>query len=194
MNSFDKNYWEERYQKQQTQWDAGEITTPIKEYVDQIADKATQILIPGAGNAHELEYLVSQNFTDVTVIDIALQPLQNISKKIPAYPTSKLIHQDFFQHNQKYDLIIEQTFFCALNPKLRAKYVLKMKELLKPNGKIVGLLFNMDFNNPEPPFGGSVLEYQKLFSPYFNIKVLDPAYNSIKPREGKELFFIFENK
>ena len=27
------NYWEERYQKGETGWDAGKITTPIKEYI-----------------------------------------------------------------------------------------------------------------------------------------------------------------
>ncbi|HXH19987.1 MAG TPA: hypothetical protein VNJ07_12995 [Chitinophagales bacterium] len=34
-------------------------------------------------------------------------------------PVVRLIHRDFFKHQGRYDLIIEQTFFCAINPKPR---------------------------------------------------------------------------
>ena len=44
------NYWEERYQKQDTGWDIGTISTPLKEYIDQLTDKKCRILLPGAGN------------------------------------------------------------------------------------------------------------------------------------------------
>ena len=50
------NYWEERYQKGETGWDAGKITTPIKEYIDQLTNKNLKILIPGAGNGYEFDY------------------------------------------------------------------------------------------------------------------------------------------
>lgn len=91
-------------------------------------------------------------------------------------------------------MIIEQTFFCALNPSLRNKYAKKMNELLHPKGKIIGLLFQFPLTEDGPPFGGSENEYVKLFSNNFKIKTLETAYNSIKPREGRELFFIFEKK
>ena len=39
------NYWEKRYQKGETGWDAGQITTPIKEYIDQLTNKNLKILI-----------------------------------------------------------------------------------------------------------------------------------------------------
>ena len=55
-------------------------------------------------------------------------------------------------------------------------------------GKVVGLLWNHEFGNPEPPFGGSMAEYLELFSVHFKVDILDLAYNSIKPRSGRELF------
>ncbi|MNL88260.1 hypothetical protein D3C87_2178650 [compost metagenome] len=61
-----------------------------------------------------------------------------------------------------------------------------MHELLKPNGQLVGLLFNRDFDGG-PPFGGNEETYKTLFSPYFNFK-LTPAYNSIPQRAGTEVF------
>ena len=90
------NYWEERYQKGETGWDAGSITTPLKEYIDQLTDKNLRILIPGAGNGYEFDYLIENGFQNVYVIDIAETPLENIKKRKPEY-ASHLIHSDFFK-------------------------------------------------------------------------------------------------
>lgn len=189
---FDKSYWDAKYHENQTGWDIGYISTPIKMYINQLKSKELKILIPGAGNGYEVEYLFKSGFKDVTVIDIAAQPLKNLQDRIPDFPKNKLIQIDFFEHNAKYDLIIEQTFFCALSPALRKNYVSKMNDLLFDNGKIIGLLFDFELTDQGPPFGGSLKEYLELFSKYFKIKTLENCYNSIKPRNGKELFFIFE--
>ena len=188
--TLNKNYWEDRYKSNETGWDVGSITTPLKEYIDQIQDKNLKILIPGAGNGYEVDYLTEKGFTNVFVIDLAEAPLQNIQDRNPNLPKENLIQNDFFELNDTFDLILEQTFFCALNPELRKQYVSKMHSLLKPGGKIFGLLFDFPLTEVGPPFGGSKEEYLNLFSNDFHIKTLEPAYNSIKPRAGKELFFI----
>lgn len=185
-----KKYWEQRYQNKETGWDAGSITTPIKEYIDQLHNKEIKILIPGCGNGHEFDYLIQNGFTNVYVIDIAEEPIQHLKSKNPSVSSSFFITDDFFNFDEKFDLIIEQTFFCALSPLLRKKYVEKMNNLLYENGKLVGLLFDFPLTEEGPPFGGSKSEYIALFEPYFSNKTLEKAYNSIKPRENKELFLI----
>lgn len=185
------DYWENRYRNNEIGWNVGTITAPLKTYIDQLEDKSIRVLIPGAGNGYEFEYLINKGFQNVFVVDFAAKPLENIKKRIPNVNKNQLIHSDFFEIKGKYDLIIEQTFFCALEPNLRAKYVRKMKSLLIPNGKLVGLLFQFPLTEIGPPFGGSIQEYQKLFETDFNIKYLETAYNSIKPRKDTELFFIF---
>lgn len=192
--NFNAEYWQNRYLNNETGWDVKEITQPLKDYIDQLKDKNLSILIPGAGNGYEYEYLIENGFNNVTVIDIAEQPLTNIKNRVKNHVAENLVCSDFFNHEKKYDLIIEQTFFCALNPSLRDKYVEKMHELLNPKGKLIGLLFQFPLTEEGPPFGGSENEYVKLFSNNFKIRTLETAYNSIKPREGRELFFIFEKK
>ncbi|WP_353889059.1 methyltransferase domain-containing protein [uncultured Flavobacterium sp.] len=187
------NYWEERYQNNEIGWDVGAITTPLKDYIDQITDKSIRILIPGAGNGYEFDYLIKKGFFNVYVVDIAASPLKNIAERNPDFE-GNLIHSDFFKINETFDLVIEQTFFCAIPPSMRAEYMTKMHQLLNKNGKIVGLLFDFPLSNEGPPFGGSADEYLNLFSEKFKIKILNKAYNSIKPRQDKELFFIFEKK
>jgi hypothetical protein len=187
------NYWEERYQKGEIGWDVGAISTPLKEYIDQLTDKNLKILIPGAGNGYEFDYLITNGFKNVFVVDIAASPLKNIAERNPEF-TSNLIHSDFFALNKRFDLVLEQTFFCAIPPTMRSDYATKMQEILHPKGKIAGLLFDFPLTTEGPPFGGSTEEYLELFSDNFTIKTLEKAHNSIKPRQNKELFFIFEVK
>ncbi|WP_299757566.1 methyltransferase [uncultured Pontibacter sp.] len=185
---FNAGYWQQRYQQNQTGWDVGGITPPLKYYFDQISNKCLRILIPGCGNAYEAEYLHKNGFTDVYVADLAEAPLQNLAARLPDFPKQHLLHQDFFSLQGCYDLIVEQTFFCALHPDLRSAYARKCAELLKPDGKLMGLLFNTTFEKEGPPFGGNREEYRQCFAPYFDFLHFDTAYNSIPPRQGKELF------
>jgi SAM-dependent methyltransferase len=194
MMKLTSEYWEERYQRGEDKWNVGEISTPIKEYIDQITDTKIKILIPGAGNGYEFEYLIKNGFENSFVVDYATTPLENIKKRIPNLNKSQIINSDFFELEGQYDLIIEQTFFCALNPDLRQAYVQKMKALLNPKGKIVGLLFQFPLTSEWPPFGGSIEEYILLFQNDFNIVTIETAHNSIASRANKELFVIFEKK
>ena len=106
---------------------------------------------------------------------------------MPDFPSENLFVTDFFQHGGKYDLILEQTLYCAIDPSLRTKYAQKVNELLKTGGKLVGLLFDRNFESG-PPFGGSKAKYMECFSPYFSHLKMEACYNSIEPRKGTELF------
>ncbi|MCZ4318656.1 methyltransferase domain-containing protein [Aequorivita viscosa] len=183
-----EKFWKTKYLSGETGWDIGYVSTPLKAYIDQLTDKNLKILIPGGGNSYEAEYLVNNGFTNVYVIDISSIPLENLAKRVPSFPKENLLHSDFFELNDQFDLILEQTFFCALNPSLREKYVAKMASLLKPDGKLVGLLFNIPLHNDKPPYGGNKEDYLSLFKGKFNIETMETAYNSIPPRAGNELF------
>ncbi|PBQ34419.1 SAM-dependent methyltransferase [Sphingobacteriaceae bacterium] len=244
-------YWNERYLTNDFAWDAGTITIPLQTYFDQLFNKEVKILIPGAGNAHEAEYLVKNGFTNVYVCDIALEPLKNLKKRCPTFKSENLLLVDFFQLNniksniadvsssigdvkssignvkssvgdvkssvvdvkssigdvkssigdvrssvvdvrssvvETYDLIIEQTFFCALDPKLRSTYFKKIEQLLNPGGKLVGVLFDDKLNTDKPPFGGNKEEYLTYITGTLKVKTFERCYNSIKPRKDRELF------
>jgi hypothetical protein len=191
---FDKEYWNEKYLQGTAGWDIGYASTPLVEYFSQLADKNLRILIPGCGNAYEAEYLVDNGFTNVFLIDWSEVALNNFKKKVHHIPDSHLFCGNFFEHKGKYDLIIEQTFFCAINPSERQNYAKKVHELLAGGGKLAGLLFDDPLNDDHPPFGGNKAEYVEYFKPYFELKVFERAYNSIKPRAGRELFILLVKK
>lgn len=184
------NYWEERYQLKQTGWDIGSVSPPLKEYFDQLSKKDLRILIPGAGRAWEAEYLFKNGFSKVFVLDYSTTAISDFLKRYPYFPKNQIINDDFFKHKGQYDLIVEQTFFSALLPTQRQDYAISMYEKLCISGKLVGLLFNHEFAFTGPPFGGTVAEYTELFSPMFEIEILETATNSIEPRMRRELFIL----
>lgn len=192
--TLNKNFWDARYQNNETGWDIGKISDPLKEYIDQLENKNIKILIPGCGNSYEAQYLLDNGFTDVTVIDISGEAVKNLKLKFVNRHGIKIIEGDFFEHEGKYDLILEQTFFCAIDPSLRTKYASHMYKLLKKGGKLVGVWFNCIFEKAGPPFGGSEKEYFEYFKHDFEIRVMKPCFNSILPRKGNELFIIMVAK
>lgn len=185
----DAAYWSRRYQRSETGWDLGQPSAPLKEYIDSLSDKSISVLLPGAGNAYEGEYLLQKDFTEVTILDYAPEAIEAFRTRSGSDERARLLCENFFEHQGSYDLILEQTFFCALDPVLRKDYAPKMHELLKVGGRVAGLLFTEVPNAEGPPFGGSAEEYAELFRKHFIIEKLEPCYNSIKPRAGRELFF-----
>lgn len=183
-----ENAWDNRYLNNDIAWDLGEVSPPLKEYFDQLEDKEIKILIPGGGNSYEAEHLFNNGFKNVFVVDLSKTAINNIQKRIPEFPPSQLIHGNFFDLENSFDLIVEQTFFCAINPSLREDYVAKMKQLLKPKGKLVGLMFNVPLNKDKPPFGGNKEEYLGYFKPNFKIETFKTCYNSYQNRHNRELF------
>lgn len=188
----DKEFWATKYRENKTGWDLGSVSPPLKQYIDQLKDKSIKILLPGAGNSYEAEYLFINGFKNVYVLDIAKEPLKNLKSRIPEFPEENLIQANFFEFGGVFDLILEQTFFCALPVQKRSLYAEKMCHLLRKNGKLVGLFFDLEFSEEGPPFGGSKNEYLTYFSRYFAIEIFEPCNNSILPRQGNELFFIFK--
>lgn len=189
-----ENAWDNRYLNKDIAWDLGEVSPPLKAYFDQLTNKEIKILIPGGGNSYEAAYLFEKGFENVWVVDLSKTAIANIQRSIPKFPPSQLIQGDFFDMEDSFDFIVEQTFFCAIHPSLRANYVVKMNSLLKPKGTLVGVLFNAPLNKEKPPFGGNKAAYMEQFKRFFEIQKMEACYNSFGNRKGRELFIILGKK
>lgn len=187
-------FWNNQYILNTTAWDLGQVSPPLKQYIDQLTNKGLRILIPGCGNTYEAEYLLQHGFTNITLIDIAPELVGRLKNKFASNTNINIISGDFFEHIGEYDLILEQTFFCAIDPALRRNYVTKMTDLLVVNGKLAGVLFNRVFEQKGPPFSGTKQEYIHFFENDFHLKILDDCHNSSLKRKDTELFIIFQKK
>ncbi|MGB1038445.1 MAG: SAM-dependent methyltransferase [Bacteroidia bacterium] len=179
-------YWDKRYQDAQTGWDIGYANKVLTDYVEANLAKNSRILIPGAGRAYEVEYLWNKGYTNIYACDFSDIAKQTFLKINPSFPAEQYFVKDFFELDKTFDIVIEQTFFCAINPTMRVDYKNKMHAILNNGGRIYGLLFDMT-KEDGPPYGGSKQEYTDLFSSDFEILQLKKCEHSIAPRMGNEL-------
>lgn len=193
-NSFDQTYWNNRWENKETGWDIGHASLPLTQFALNTIEKKQSILIPGCGNAYEAGVLLENKYENVTLLDIAPVAVQSVSNRFSNAEGISILCEDFFEHVGQYDFILEQTFLSALPKEMREEYALKMSQLLKPGGVLAGVLFSKEFHNSYPPFGGSIEEYEKLFTPLFIIEILEPCNNSIAPRAGNEVFIKLKKK
>lgn len=189
---FTDKYWDSRYLNNSTGWDIGHASPPIIDYFARLSNKNVKVLIPGSGKGWEAEHLYKNGFSNIHVLDYAPNAAEIFRKRCSFFPEDNIIVDDFFKHKGEYEIILEQTFFSSLLPSQRSAYVDKVHELLVPGGKLVGLLFNHEFDFGGPPFGGTYKEYSKLFEPKFRMLNMQTSQISIKPRLGREFFIEFE--
>lgn len=191
--SEDTTYWEERYRENNTPWDLGMVSPPLKNYIDRLTDRKLSLLIPGCGNAYEAGYLLEKGFHNITVIDVSATLTSSLQERYKGLPI-EIINASFFDHKGSYDLILEQTFFCALPPFLRKAYVNTSYELLNEDGRIAGVLFNKKFAEHEPPYIASDDEYRDLFENLFYFNEFQLCTSSAGARLGYEVSFEFQKK
>ena len=111
-SSFDTAYWQNRYKDSDTPWEIGYASPPLVAFFDKLIEKDDsekdnknknlKILIPGGGRSHEAEYLHKKGFKNVYVIDLAVSPLEDFSKRCSDFPKEHLIIQNFLFHQLYY--------------------------------------------------------------------------------------------
>ena len=191
-----EEYWNLRYLNHQTNWDIGFPSPPIVKWFEKQKNLNLKILVPGAGLGHEVIYAFNKGFNNIYYMDYAEDAIKSFKKGCPKFPENHILICDFFNLNLNnyFDIIVEQTFFCAQKPSKRENYVAKAHELLKPNGKLIGLLFDAEFDKEGPPYGGRKNDYRSLFAKKFNIHKMSNTSLSIPARKGAEIWIEFLKK
>ena len=191
-----KGYWNNRYISSQTGWDLAGVSPAIKRWFNQQKNKKLKILVPGAGLGHEVKYGFDHGFRNIYYMDFASKASETFLKKNNTFPKSQILTGDFFKFESKikFDVIIEQTFFCAQHPNKRMDYVNKTHDLLRNQGILIGLLFNIDFESEGPPYGGRMEEYRDIFTQKFTFNAFELCNYSVKPRKGYEIWMELTKK
>jgi len=200
MKSLSAESWDARYREENTPWD---LKGPTPEFA-RIKDepwfpRRGRALIPGGGRGHDA-ILLAKAGLDAHLVDFSPLALTAVQEAASLDKVTVLTYRrDFFDLPQlaalqeSFDLVLEYTFYCAIDPSLRAAYAKAMHTLLKPGGLLVGLFFPLEPVGEGPPFQVSKAEIEKDFTPYFELKFEEPK-QSVKPRAGKEVLGIFRRK
>ncbi|KAH9477419.1 putative thiol methyltransferase 2 [Psilocybe cubensis] len=182
----DQSTWETAWQKGVTPWDAGEAQPSLKEAVEKSGlefPKTGRALVPGCGSGYDLTYIAQATGLSVLGLEIAETALKRANKLIDEAKSvnpkisASISNQDFFTfdppENERFDLVYDHTFFCAIPPSTRKAWGSQMSKLVKPGGHLIVIVFPMLSYTPDgPPYYIRPEHYEELLSDNFE-KLLD---------------------
>ena len=190
------SFWEQRYEKGEIGWDLG-AETPVFTAISEKL-KPGKVCILGCGNGYDAISFSKKGFS-VTAVDFAKTPINNLQIAANSLSLSiETIKKDIFDlipdYSSQFDYIIEQTCFCAIDPRKRQQYGNLVHDLLKVGGKLIGLWMPLDKDiiDGGPPFGVKENEVKKLFSKKWKITEDCFPTESIEARKGREKLIVFE--
>ena len=190
------SFWEQRYEKGEIGWDLG-AETPVFTAISEKL-KPGKVCILGCGNGYDAISFSKKGFS-VTAVDFARTPINNLQIAARSLSLSiEIIKKDIFDlipdYSSQFDYIIEQTCFCAIDPRKRQQYSNLVHDLLKVGGKLIGLWMPLDKDiiDGGPPFGVKENEIKKLFSTKWKITEDCFPTQSIEARKGREKLIVFE--
>lgn len=200
--------WSEAYQKKEDKWSLKTTSPALKSIFPQLekeifkkticsSGREKAALVLGAGLSHDAAFLADNQF-NTTAVDISPEAIEQAQQLFKNQKNLNFLVQDFFhlkakpQYQHQYDLIFEQTCFCAVTPKRRAELVKLWKSLLKKNGLLIGVFFIMQ-KIQGPPFGISQWELENLLKKEgFKIHLWTRDFLSHPKRQYRELFICAE--
>lgn len=160
-------FWDTRYEKGDTPWDAGGIPPRLAAFLRD-EPPGRRVLIPGCGSGYEIAAFAKAGH-DVTAIDFSSAAVERARR--PLGPLAeRVVFGDFFRADfapDAFDLIYERTFLCALPRRLWPHYVRRMAALLESGGRLAGF-FLFDDSEKGPPFGLKMGELEALLSARFH--------------------------
>jgi len=192
LNEYDSEFWNNKYLNNEHRWDIGK-NTPFFIEQEKSFKNNSKIMIPGCGLGHDAIYFAQKkHFVDAVDFSMfAIDHINKISKNLNI--AINAINDNFFTlddfYNDKYDYIVEYTFFCAINPIERYKYAKKCYDLLKVGGALKGIFLPLNAETASnPPFHVSLEEINKLFGKLFYINEINYNISSVSKRVDNEVF------
>ena len=196
-NGYEQSDWQKHYDENDLAWDLGEVANPfVRLWEDKVLKPGT-LIVPGCGQGHEVIYFAERGF-QVTGVDYTSGAVGLLQKNLKSRNLNgKVLHRNFFEldetHDQAYDNMLEQTFFCAIHKDQRSAYVETVSRILKPGGLLFGLFYETG-EEGGPPFNTTEADIQNHFAEAFDIERLEKCSFSSEKRKDKEWLVIMRKK
>ena len=142
--------------------------------------------MPGCGYGNEAILLAKRGWA-VTAVDFAPAAVERVKKDTKGLSVCVLerdifgLDEDFAGH---FDLVLEHTCFCAIPLEMRERYAQVMATVLKEQGILVGLFWEVEGEGP--PYSSDPQDIERHFSNHFDVERIEKAGNSFAERRGEE--------
>jgi SAM-dependent methyltransferase len=202
----DAQWWDERYETGDTRWDGAGAHPLLDSLIPPLKITRCRVLVLGCGAGHDAAWWERQGHI-VTGVDFSQEAIDRARAQYGERDSLKWVQADAFKlpkdWSSRFDIIFENTMFCAIPPARREELVRTWWRLLTPRGRVIGLALVMD-KLSGPPYGSSEWEIRKrlLTAPQHGAsssrraRFLPLLWNrekkSSERRLGHELFFVVE--
>ena len=189
-------FWQRCYVKGDAFWDHGEPSPGLVDFLKQQKPTPGKVLVPGCGRGHDCRELARHGFA-VTGLDISprgAKEANDLALKDSLeidYVVGNFLRPPRKWHG-RFDWVLEHTCFCAIDPRLRDRYVKAAATVLKRHGLFLGVFYNIQPKSG-PPFGTTRAELIDRFSGRFKL-LLAKVPRSYPNRKGKELLMLWQKK
>ena len=177
-------FWDARFAGGKTPWDCHGVPDKLVNYLSRTPPG--RALIPGCGSAYEVAALHAAGWS-IAAIDFS--PVAVDRARSLLGPLGNLVVcGDFFKHSYEqssFDVVYERTFLCALPPQLWPDYAARMRQLIRPGGKLVGFFLYGEESEP-PPYPLTTAQADELFGRDFILTQDEPVNDSLPVFAGKE--------
>ncbi len=204
------DWWDEIYQKGEERWDNGGAHHLLDFLIPAQKLTRCRVLVLGCGAGHDAAWWEKRGHI-VTGVDFSAEAIDRARKTYGESESLRWIQADVLNLPNgdlrfapgNFDVIFENTLFCAIPPSQRETLVKTWYRLLSRRGRLIGLVPVMD-KLTGPPYGTSEWEIRKrLLDPAIAVKasarrarfvplLWNREKNSSEKWLGKELYFTVE--
>lgn len=190
--------WQQAWREGRTPWDAGAASPCLVDLVASGTLPDGHALVPGAGAGWDVLALASPT-RHALGLDLAEGAAARFAelrdaRGVPADRADYRVADFFaFEPRQRFDLIWDYTFLCAIEPDRRDDWAARIDDLLTDAGEIITLIFPIrDIDQPPPadaegpPYPMHPDLVRDLLVPRFEAVELRPVAHSHPGREGME--------
>ncbi|WP_300528651.1 methyltransferase domain-containing protein [Maricaulis sp.] len=157
--------WEQRFRDDTTPWERASLHPAARDWIDGGQLKpGERVMIPGCGRSPEVVEFAALPM-QVVAADLSQTAIAWQGEALAASGvTAELIVADILQWRpaEPFDAIYEQTFLCAIPPRLRGEYEQAVHDWLRPGGALLALFMQKE-ERGGPPYGCSIEAMHELF-------------------------------
>lgn len=198
----DPAFWERCYEEHRDGWELGQPAPPLVRALRPgkggapWVETAGRALVLGCGRGHEARLLVEVGFREVVAVDFAPRAISEARRFTPPSlaPHIEWRCEDLFtvpaRDPASFDLVVEHTSFCAIDPARRAEWLAVVRRVLRPGASLLAL-FYAHGRPGGPPFGTTREEVERLArEAHLVVEKVEVPADSVSHRRDAELLML----
>ncbi|KAK1294032.1 Thiocyanate methyltransferase 1 [Acorus calamus] len=179
--------WNKCWEQGLTPWDTGRPTPVLVDLLEKGGLPKGRALVPGCGTGYDVVAIAGpERF--VVGLEISERAIKR-AEEDQVYSFSYLRNKRELKELNPYECNLHfwNKFFCAIEPSMRPAWASQVRDMLKPDGELITLMFPIGDREGGPPYNVTLDTYEEVLHP-MGLRAISVEDNelAIRPRKGRE--------